>query len=94
MSECYIVRVQDIGEVYNYAYHTLEEAQHLMAIENLPYSLWVRKANGEEEELSGNHDPVLHIHEYQRDNFINRPGRLLTDAEKKKYKRFFRRVKL
>lgn len=51
MAECYIVRVQDIGEVYNYAYHTLEEAQHLMAIENLPYSLWVRKANGEEEEL-------------------------------------------
>lgn len=51
MVDCYIVRVQDIGEVYNYAYHTLEEAQHLMAIENLPYSLWVRKANGEEEEI-------------------------------------------
>lgn len=51
MVDCYIVRVQDIGEVYNYAYHTLEEAQHLMEIENLPYSLWVRKANGEEEEL-------------------------------------------
>lgn len=51
MVDCYIVRVQDIGEVYNYAYHTLEEAQHLMAIENLPYSLWVRKANGEEKEL-------------------------------------------
>lgn len=47
-----------------------------------------------EPKLSGNHDPVLHIHEYQRDNFINRPGRLLTDDEKKKYKRFFRRVKL
>lgn len=47
-----------------------------------------------EPKLSGNHDPVLHIHEYQRDDFINRPARLLTDAEKNKYKRFFRRVKL
>lgn len=46
-----------------------------------------------EPKLSGNHAPVLHIHEYQRDNFQDRKGRLLTEAEKTKYRRFFKGVK-
>ena len=46
-----------------------------------------------EPDLTGNRAPVLHIHEYQRDNFRDRKGRLLTEAEKLKYKRFFKGVK-
>ena len=37
----YIVRVQDIGEIYEYGYTTLQAAQYLMSIERLPCSLWV-----------------------------------------------------
>lgn len=46
-----------------------------------------------EPDLTGNRAPVLHIHEYQCDNFRDRKGRLLTEAEKLKYKRFFKGVK-
>ena len=46
-----------------------------------------------EPDLTGNRAPILHIHEYQRDNFHDRPARLLTDAEKIKYQRFFKGVK-
>lgn len=36
---------------------------------------------------------VLHVHEYpQRDNFKLRPAHLITQAEYKKYKRFFKGV--
>lgn len=45
-----------------------------------------------EPDLAGHHKPVLHIHTYQRDDFKNRKGRLLTEAEKSKYKRFFKGV--
>ncbi len=37
--------------------------------------------------------PVLHIHEYKPDDFSNRTARPLTDAEYKKYKKFFRGIK-
>ena len=37
----FIVRVQDIGEIYEYGYTTLQAAQYLMSIERLPCSLWV-----------------------------------------------------
>ena len=46
-----------------------------------------------EPKLTGNHAPVLHIHEYQRDNSHDRPGRLLTDEEKTRYWHFFKGVK-
>ena len=36
---------------------------------------------------------VLHIHEYNRDDFKNRKPRLLTKDEFKKYKKYFRGVK-
>lgn len=43
-----------------------------------------------EPNLTGNrHDKVLHIHEYRRDDFINRPVRLLTNEEFQKYKKYF-----
>ena len=34
-----------------------------------------------EPKLSGNNKPVLHIHEYEHDNFDNRTPRLLTKKE-------------
>lgn len=42
--------------------------------------------------LSGHSRPVLHIHEYQRDNFQNRDPRLLTKQEYEKYKHFFKGI--
>ena len=35
---------------------------------------------------------VLHIHEYKRDNFKDRSPRLLTHAEIKKYRKYFKGV--
>ena len=40
--------------------------------------------------LTGHHNPVLHIHEYKRDNFTERKPRLLTQNEYEKYKKYFR----
>lgn len=37
---------------------------------------------------------VLHIHDYKRDNFYDRPARVLTEAELKKYRKFLIGVKL
>lgn len=45
-----------------------------------------------EPNLSGNRAPVLHIHEYERDNFNKRTPRLLTKAEYEKYKKYFKGV--
>ena len=36
----FIVLVQDIGEVYEYEFDDLAQAQYLMSIEMLPCSLW------------------------------------------------------
>ena len=36
--------------------------------------------------------PVLHVHEYKPDDFSNRKARPLTEAEYKKYKKFFRGI--
>ena len=46
-----------------------------------------------EPKLTGNSEPVLHIHEYKRDNFADRKPRLLTSEEFKKYKKYFKGVK-
>ena len=43
-----------------------------------------------EPNLTGNHKPVLHIHEYKRDNFSDRTPRLLTRSEYEKYKKYFK----
>lgn len=43
-----------------------------------------------EPNLTGNHKPVLHIHEYRRDNFAERTPRLLTQKEYEKYKKYFK----
>lgn len=43
-----------------------------------------------EPNLTGNHKPVLHIHEYKRDNFAERTPRLLTKSEYIKYKKYFK----
>ena len=43
----------------------------------------------------GNHpDNVLHVHEYPRNDFKNRTTRPITEEEIKKYKKFFKGVKL
>ena len=46
-----------------------------------------------ESKLTGHHDPVLHIHEYKRDNFHDRKPRLLTSEEYHRYKKYFKGVK-
>ena len=43
-----------------------------------------------EPNLTGNREPVLHIHEYKRDNFADRKPRLLTKNEYEKYKKYFK----
>lgn len=43
-----------------------------------------------EPNLTDNHKPVLHIHEYKRDDFSNRTPRLLTKGEYEKYKKYFK----
>lgn len=35
---------------------------------------------------------ILHVHEYQRDNFKDRKARLITESEYKKYKKYFKGV--
>ncbi len=47
-----------------------------------------------EPNLTGNHNPVLHIHEYKRDKFADRTPRLLTKNEYKKYKKYFKGLNL
>lgn len=43
-----------------------------------------------EPRLTGHHRPVLHIHEYKRDNFADREARLLSKNEYKKYRKYFK----
>lgn len=38
--------------------------------------------------------PVLHVHEYKPDDFSNRKARPLTAEEYKKYKKYFRGIKI
>ena len=47
-----------------------------------------------EPKLTGNFAPVFHIHEYKRDNFVDRKARLMTEAEFETYKKYFKGVKL
>ena len=46
-----------------------------------------------ESKLTGHNKPVLHIHEYERDNFKNRKPRLLGKIEYERYKKYFKGVK-
>lgn len=46
-----------------------------------------------EPDLTGNYKPVLHVHEYKRDNFSDREPRLLTKFEYEKYKKYFKGVR-
>ncbi len=43
---------------------------------------------------NGKKENVLHVHDYQRDNFKDRSPRFLTQEEMKSYKKFFKGVKL
>lgn len=42
-----------------------------------------------EKNLDTSHKPIMHIHEYQRDDFNNRTPRLLSEDEYNQYKNFF-----
>ena len=42
-----------------------------------------------ESDLDSSRKPILHIHEYNRDDFDNRKPRLLTQSEYDKYKKYF-----
>lgn len=45
-----------------------------------------------EPKLTGNHEPVLHIHVYKQDDFSNRRSRLLTKDEYETYKKYFKGI--
>lgn len=45
-----------------------------------------------EKNIDSSRKPVLHVHEYKPDNFKDRKARSITDAEKEKYKKYFRGV--
>ena len=47
-----------------------------------------------EPKIDPSRKPVLHVHEYQPDDFSNRQSRAITQEEIDKYKRFFKGVKL
>lgn len=40
--------------------------------------------------LDPSHKPILHIHDYKRDNFKDRPPRLLTEDEYRQYRKFLK----
>ena len=42
-----------------------------------------------EKDLDPSRKPILHIHEYNPDNFTDRAPRLLTEKEYEKYKKYF-----
>ena len=65
---------------------------HEMRIYDKDHYLVKEIAYHPEPSLTGNHLPVLHIHEYKRDNFLDRPPRLLSDKEYNKYKKYFKGV--
>ncbi len=66
---------------------------HEMRIYDKDHYLVKEIAYHAEPNLTGNgHEKVLHIHEYKRDNFSDRPPRLLTAEEYKKYKKYFKGV--
>ncbi len=65
---------------------------HEMRIYDKEHYLVAEIAYHPEPKLTGNFSPVLHIHEYQRDDFSERPSRLLTDEEYIKYKKYFKGV--
>ena len=69
---------------------------HEMRIYDSDHYLVKEIAYHPEPEINGGNrvDNVLHIHEYQRDNFQNRPPRKMTDAEFKKYKKYLKGVHL
>ena len=61
----------------------------------MEYELYKFFAYHREPKISGNHtDNVLHVHEYPRNDFKNRTTRPITEEEIKKYKKFFKGVKL
>ena len=66
---------------------------HEMRIYDKDHYLVKEIAYHPEPSLTGNrHENVLHIHEYGRDNFGDRPVRLLTKEEYTKYKKYFKGV--
>ncbi len=66
---------------------------HEMRIYDKDHYLVKEIAYHPEPTLTGNrHENVLHVHEYERDNFGNRPARMLTQHEYQKYKKYFKGV--
>lgn len=46
-----------------------------------------------EKEIDPSRKPVLHVHEYQPNDFSNRKARPLTRQEYEKYKKYFKGLK-
>ena len=66
---------------------------HEMRIYDKDHYLVKEIAYHPEPKLTGNrHENVLHVHEYGKDNFGDRPARLLTPHEYQKYKKYFKGV--
>ena len=75
---------------------------HEMRIYDNTHVLRIEIAYHSEKSLTGNnHSPVLHYHTYDErfsknatGTFTRSPAKLLTDEVKKKYKKYFRGIKL
>lgn len=69
---------------------------HEMRIYDKDHYLIKEIAYHPEPKLNGGNksENILHIHEYKRNNFKDRSARLLTVEELKKYKKYFKGVRL
>lgn len=75
---------------------------HEMRIYDNSHILSMEIAYHPEKSLTGdNHTPILHYHSYDErfsrnatGSFIRSPAKRLTDEMKRKYKKYFRRIKL
>lgn len=60
----------------------------MMRIYDKAHYLTTEIAFHPEKDLDPSRKPILHIHHYERDNFDNRPARLLTQEEYNKYRKY------
>ncbi len=66
---------------------------HEMRIYDKDHYLVAEIAYHAEYKFTGNnHEPILHIHEYDRNNFDDRPSRRLTKEEYDRYKKYFKGI--
>ena len=62
----------------------------MMRFYNREHYLVMEIAYHPEPKLDGSRKSILHIHEYQQDQFLARPSRLLTEEEYRKFKKYLK----